>query len=446
MIQRTIGIDLAIRGDHVAQIFEDGRPIGRPLRFRIDETSFDAFVSRVTGDRREGGTIQALMEPTGMSWFPVAHRLKDAGVEVVRVKGKRVKALRRYLSEHAKTDLADAHVLAAIPSFGGPRLDPVHVPSPKSHAMQRLTKQRGRLQDEVSSSKRRLIDLIRWASPALEGVLPDLRTRLSLALLRHWLDPDKVLRARKTTLARFIAENASGNHPRSGTVVDKIVDGLREAARQARQLHRGHVDFAELQAEVAVEIELMTRKIDVLGSLERRIETLYLELQPGDALRTIPGIGQHIAPILAGLIHDVRRFRSERHLRGFCGLFPRRADSGGVERPGQKITAGGNDRIKRALVLAADAARKSDPQLAEIYWRLMTEKGHHHQQALCAVANRLTNRIYSVLRSNRPYVLRDLDGAEISAAEARSLIAEKYTVPQVVRASRRASRSPRAKP
>jgi transposase len=446
MTQRTIGIDLAIRGDHVAQIFEDGRPMGRPVRFRFDETSFEAFVTRVTADLREGVTIQALMEPTGMSWFPVAHRLKDAGVDVVRVKGKRVKALRRYLSEHAKTDLADAHVLAAIPSFGGPRLDPVHVPSPKSHAMQRLTKQRGRLQDEVADSKRRLTDLIRWASPALEHTLPDLRTRLSLALLRHWLDPDKVLRARKVTLARFIAENASGNHPHSGPFVDKLVDGLLEAARQARHLHRGHVDFAELQAEVAVEIELMTRKIDVLGTLERRIEALYVELQPGDVLRTIPGVGKHIAPILAGLIHDARRFRSERHLRGFCGLFPRRADSGGVERPGQKITAGGNDRIKRALVLAADTARRIDPQLAELYWRLMTMKGHHHKQALCAVANRLANRIYSVLRSNRPYALRDLDGTEISVAEAKSLVAHRYTVPQVVRASRRASRSPQAGP
>ena len=26
MTRRTIGIDLAIRGDHVAQIFDDGRP------------------------------------------------------------------------------------------------------------------------------------------------------------------------------------------------------------------------------------------------------------------------------------------------------------------------------------------------------------------------------------------------------------------------------------
>ncbi|WP_339078291.1 transposase (plasmid) [Acetobacter sp. AC2005] len=75
-------------------------------------------------------------------------------------------------------------------------------------------------------------------------------------------------------------------------------------------------------------------------------------------------------------------FILKKHLRGFCGLFPRRADSGGVERAGQTLTQGGNNRIKQALYLAADTARKTDPELAELYWRLMTVKGHHHKQAL----------------------------------------------------------------
>ena len=440
MTQRTIGIDLAIRGEHVAQIFEDGRPVGRPLRFRHDPVSLAALVARVTAGLEDGDTPQAVMEPTGMSWFPVAHWLADAGVDVARVKGKRVKALRRYLSEHAKTDLADAHVLAAIPGFGGPRLDPVHIPAPKSHALQRLTKQRGRMQDAVASAKRRLLDLVRWASPTLERVLPDFRTRLSLALLSRWVEPDAVLAARKSTIARFIASNANGNHPHGGPFVDTLVDGLRQAARDARALHRGHVDFTELQAEIAIEVDVVLAHLKALGDLERRIDALYTELQPDDVLRTIPGVGQHLAPVLLGVLHTAQRFHSERHLRGFCGLFPRRADSGGAERPGQTITQGGNDRVKRALMLAADTARKIDPDLAEVYWRLMMTKGHHHKQALCAVANRLVNRIHRVMRSAKPYVLRDHDGREISIAEARAMIAERYTVPEGIRASRRANR------
>ena len=289
MTHRTIGIDLAIRGDHVAQIFDDGRPLGPPLRFRHDPASLDAFVARVAAGLGDTDSVQAVMEPTGMSWFPVAHRLADASVEVARVKGKRVKALRRYLSEHAKTDLADAQVLAAMPGFGGPRLDPVHIPAARSHALQRLTKQRGRFQDRIAASKRRLIDLVRWASPALERVLPDLRTRLALALLRRWLDPDAVLAARKSVIARFVARHASGNHPHSGAFVDALVDGLRHAAREARALHRTHVDFAELQAEVAIEVDAMLADIEAVTVLQRRIDALYAELQPDDVLRSIPG-------------------------------------------------------------------------------------------------------------------------------------------------------------
>ncbi|MBS0987611.1 transposase [Acetobacter okinawensis] len=214
MTFRTIGIDLAIRGDHFAQIYDDGRPNGRAIRFRHDQPSLAAFVQTAVMGLRAEDHIQAIMEPTGMCWFPVAHHLADAGVTVTRVKGKRVKALRRYLSEHAKTDMADAHILAAMPSFGGPRLDPVHIPDPRSHALQRLTKQRSRFQNEIADARRRLLDLIRWASPKLEAVLPDLGTRLSLALLRKWFQPSDVLKARHATLAKYIAAHTVQIHIR----------------------------------------------------------------------------------------------------------------------------------------------------------------------------------------------------------------------------------------
>ncbi|MBP7002309.1 ATP-binding protein [Amaricoccus sp.] len=275
MTRRTLGIDLAIRGDQIAQIFDDGRPVGKPIRFRLDPASLDGFVAKATASLQPGSTIQALMEPTGMSWFPVAHRLVDAGVEVIRIKGQRVRALRRYLSEHAKTDFADAHLLAAMPLFGGPGLDPVHIPAPMSHALQRFTKQRARFQDVVAGAKRRLLDLVRWASPSLEAVLPDLRTRLSLALLKSWFDPHAVLKARRSTLARFIARNASGNHPHSGPFVETLVDGLKRAARDALALHGRHIDFVELQAELVTEIEVLVAHLDAIAGLERRIAALY---------------------------------------------------------------------------------------------------------------------------------------------------------------------------
>ena len=437
MQRRTVGIDLAISAAQVAQIYDDGRAVGSPFRFRLNGPDLEGLVEKVKDQVPPGIPIQAVMEPTGMAWFPVASWLHAAGIEVIRVKGQRVKALRKYLSEHTKTDLADAHLLGVLPSIGTLRLEPLHLPSPQHHALQRLSKQRRRYQDMRSASKRRLLDLIRWACPALEKALPDLLTRLSLGILHEFFDPASVLGARRERLRRFLARHASGNHPTSGPFIEQQIDALRAAAHQTRALYPCELDFDALQCEVRLEVSLLRQLDSHIKELEQRCEAFYRAVHPSDAIRSIPGIGPTLAPVLVGVIANPNRFRNERQLRGFCGLFPRTSSSGGKDRPGQQITKAGNDRIKRALYLAADTARRIDPDLAELYWRLMVDKGHHHKQALCAVATRLVNRIHRVLKTGNPYVLRNHNGEPITIQQAKALVAEQFTVPETIRSSRR---------
>ena len=45
------------------------------------------------------------------------------------------------------------------------------------------------------------------------------------------------------------------------------------------------------------------------------------------------------------------------------------------------------------------------------------------------------------MRRGKPYVLRDRDGREITVAEAKALVTEQFTVPEGIRASRRANRA-----
>jgi transposase len=434
---RTVGIDLAIRGLQVAQVFDDGSPVGKPIRFRLTVTDLRRAVALMKHGVTADTPITAVMEPTGMAWFPVAAWLQRAGITVIRVKGQRVSALRRYLHEHTKTDAADAHVLGAMPGFGGRGLDPVHVPTPAHHAVQRLTKQRHRYQDLVSASRRRVLDLIRWACPALEASLPDTTTHLTLAILGEFFDPHQVLARRRDVLARFLGQHASGNHPKSGPFIETLVDALKAAASETIALHEDRVDFVALQFEVAQEVAHLRLWETHIADIDRRVEQLYAQLHPSNALRSIPGIGPTLAPLLFGALGHTPRFRNQDHIRGFCGMFPAKASSGGIDKPGQRLTKGGNDRVKRALYLAADVARKIDPDLAAVYWRLMVKKGHHHKQALCAVATRLVNRIYCVLKTGVPYVLRDPSGSAISVQDGKRLVAAQFTVPAEIRQCRR---------
>lgn len=435
--QRTVGIDLAISAVQVAQVFDDGRPVGKPIRFRLTPADLKRFIAAVTAGAAANVRITAVMEPTGMAWFPVAAWLQRAGVTVIRVKGQRVKALRKYLSEHAKTDAADAYVLGAMPGFGGRGLDPVHVPAPELHALQRLTKQRHRYQELVCSARRRVLDLIRWACPALEPVLPDTTTHLTLAILGEFFDPRKVIATRRDVLGRFLGRNASGNHPKTGPFIDETVCKLKAAAEETIELHGDAVDFSALQFEVAQEVEHLRLWERHIAEIERQVEQIYQRVHPSNALRSIPGIGPTLAPLLFGVLGHAQRFRNEDHIRGFCGMFPAKSSSGGVDKPGQRLTKSGSDRVKRALYIAADVARKIDPDLAAVYWRLMVKKGHHHKQALCAVATRLVNRVYRVLKTGQPYVLRDQQGIAITVQDGKRIVAAQFTVPLDVRQSRR---------
>jgi len=69
----------------------------------------------------------------------------------------------------------------------------------------------------------------------------------------------------------------------------------------------------------------------------------------------------------------------------------------------------------------------------------MVERGRHHNQALCAVATHLADRIYALLRANRPYQPRDRDGRPVTIAQAKQLAAS-LAVDEVTRARLRARR------
>ena len=63
----------------------------------------------------------------------------------------------------------------------------------------------------------------------------------------------------------------------------------------------------------------------------------------------------------------------------------------------------------------------------------MVQRGKHHNQAVCACATHLLDRGLTVLRTDQPYELRDVDGRAVTVAEARAIVLERYQVPAEVR-------------
>ena len=92
--------------------------------------------------------------------------------------------------------------------------------------------------------------------------------------------------------------------------------------------------------------------------------------------------------------------------------------------------------MKKSLYLAADVARRWDPEFAAYYARRYA-RGDHHDYIVVALARKMALRVYALLKrceasrqsqksTEIEYILRTPEGREIEAKEARKLIEEKY--------------------
>lgn len=106
---------------------------------------------------------------------------------------------------------------------------------------------------------------------------------------------------------------------------------------------------------------------------------------------------------------------------------------GSSEAKGLRMSQAGPDLVKKFSFMGAETARLWDPQIAAIYYDQVVHHGKHHTQAVCACATHLLDRIWTILKEDRAYELRDVDGIPVTAEQARQIIADRYTVPSEVR-------------
>jgi len=195
--------------------------------------------------------------------------------------------------------------------------------------------------------------------------------------------------------------------------------------------------FAALQDEISRELRLMEMEEAESEAIAKRLEQLYHELHPSDNLRTIPGVGEHTAPIFLATVGDPARFRSQSAFANYSGVVPAAKQSAEAEAKELRMTKAGPAIMKWALYQSGQIGRRCDPQLALVYYREMVHYGKNHKQAMGAVMSHIGARVLAVLREDRPYELRDIDGRPITREEARRLILLDYQVPEEIKRERR---------
>ena len=372
-----------------------------------------------------------MFEPTGPAWMPVAVFFARRGHAVFRVSSAKAADLRRFLCRHAKSNGIDAETLARLPLADPRGLQQLELPGPAAAALDRRVRACARLTQAGSEHKVRIKDLVRQLMP-MTPLTGDLG-RADLAVLERSRAPARSLAAGEAGLTRLITttSNKQQGQQRAGQWL--------AAAAAALELYGDHpaVPFEELAAEVATEVRLLHAIQAELAVHAAAREEHYLQVDPDQLARSLPGFAEISGPVLVAAMGRPGRFRDGARFKSYVGLAPRASETGETDRKGQPMSKAGPSLLRSAFVRAADTARKQDPQLAKIYYQQMTERGATHLKACCVVASHLAERAWATMNRGTPYVICDNNGNPVTPAQAKKIIAERWTVPEDVRKRRR---------
>jgi transposase len=431
----SVGIDLH-QGSHRARCLDDRAQICDGFTFQTTPEGLSKLEERIF---RDGANPIIVLEPAGLPWLIVAVYLRSQhpNCRLVKAKMQKVAALRRYLRGPVKSDRLDALTLAKMPFIDPEQLIEIYLPPAEIHALQRLTRQRKRMESDVSGRKTRI-------SAILDGYLPGVRRAFSeswsssfRAFLRGRINPFAVVRDGEEALHTYLSKASS----RSKLQTRQIFQACQSVARVCEvSVAAGTLKedfFIDLQDEISRELRLLEMSEAESESLACRIAEIYKKLHPSDNLSTIPGVGPHTAPIFLSSVGDPARFRNQSAFANWEGVVPGSKQSSNVEAKGLRMTKAGPSILRMALYQAGEIGRRNDPGLAAVYYREMVYHGKNHRQAMGAVMSHLGARVLRVLKEDRPYEIRDLEGESINKSEAKRLILSQYYVSEEVRRERR---------
>lgn len=209
--------------------------------------------------------------------------------------------------------------------------------------------------------------------------------------------------------ARLIAEATCALDARS-KAFDPSLAGLAErmtiyeqTADMLAQLHTQaeHITLPDLRAgHDALVRTVMARKAEVLRDILARIKA-HKDLAARYALlMSLPGVGPVSAACLLIRMPELGSLEKGK-ASGLLGVAPYDHDSGAFK--GMRRITGGRQRPRRTLYMAALAARRVDPDMADFAHRL-ANRGKAPKIILVAIMRKLVEAANLVLKRNTPWI------------------------------------------
>ena len=385
-----IGVDIA-KNNHEASIIDsNGKLVSESFSFSNSIRGLKKFQKFISSFSIDSNNCIIGMEATGHYWLSLYSFLIDLGFSCIVINPIQSDAFRKMYIRQTKNDSVDSFVIAQILRFG--EFSVSHFSDEDTFSLRNLSRFRFALVDEAADWKRKLVAILDQVFPEYSSLFSNIYGVTSKELLSKYPLPEDMISIPADELAKLLSKCSRG---RFG--IDKAKE-IQEKASNSFGVKFALKSFSFQIKQIIAQISFLEEQI---LQIEDEISSMINSLCT--VITSITGIGNVLGAAILSEIGDISRFERANQLVAYAGLDVAVKQSGNFNATDTKISKRGSPYLRRAIWLAASVAAFKDPALS-VYYQKLRQRGKAHGTAIGAVARKLTNIIFAVLRDNKAYI------------------------------------------
>jgi transposase len=384
-----VGIDAGKSSHHAAAVDAGGKRLWS-VKVANGERPIEELISRAV---QSGGEVRWAVDLVSPAAALLIAILLSSGQKVVYVPGRVVHGMAGVFRGEGKTDAKDARIIAGTARMRGD-LTELAAADDLVVELTRLVSYRAGVMGDWVRGVNRLRELLSCIFPALEASF-DYSTRSALILLTGYCTPAEVRAAGADGLAAYLREHGAW----AKGIGAMAATALRAAEQQSVALP-GEAATAMLVKKIARQLLDADREVK---DTDKLITSRFRGHPQARIIESLPGMG----PILGAQFlvatdgRPLEAFAGPGRLASYAGLVPVPRDSGRV--------SGNYHRPKRFhrplrqvfYMMALSSLRAEGP--SKVFYQRKRDENKLHTQALLALARRLADVLWALLRDNRAY-------------------------------------------
>ncbi|ANP69492.1 IS110 family transposase [Clostridium tyrobutyricum] len=405
-----VGIDISADFSVAAILAPDGEVYRKPFKIMHNRNGFDYLVDQIKKAEKELNMKTAIfMESTGVYHLTLFHFLKDT-FEVCILNPLITNCNKNVDIRKVKNDKKDALTIAKIGKFQDVKYSSNF--DIEIYTLKSLCRDYYKFTDSKSTFKKKLSTDLRVIFPTYNTVFSNITCKTSIAILKTYSSPEAILNADRDALIGLISTNSRKGLVHSEKIYNKLYAAAEEAVYiglKSPSLFVKIINTITIIESLETQIKNLLREIHLLMHSNRISAEFKKNIQ---LIYSIPGVGELTAITIMSEIGNIKGFIKPKHLVAYFGIDPSVNQSGKFNSNKNVMSKRGTRIGRRALyavALASIRKNRSGEPINKVLLNFYKEnmKGKSKKVGLVTIMHKLINYIFSVLKNQKEYELRD---------------------------------------